>query len=769
MIDVTVIDALVEALRSAAIYDKNDQAAPCAVLWTDKSREWEVAVSQIGARLQVLTLGDYDSGRRRGPAIWMRVQLAESAERSLDGAENLIILYLPGVSREELRSVEDLPLLLQPLAELQYRGTWWSHPNGRDWTVAGFLGNAQKGLGLDLRDDAATARALHRALPRVLEEPLESLRGRRLEASDFDALLTPDTRRSVLLWVSDPDGFRAGRSQNEWDAFCSTCKSELGLNPQKDGVITAADRLGRRHGKWAAVWTRYAESPHSYPGVPVALDRARPHELVPEHPDSWPGINGEQEATLRADLESLADAQPAEARVRLAALEEKHGERRDWLWSNLGEAPLAQALKHLVALAEVAGEGWKQGDVEALSTAYAESGWRGDDALLRALASVDKADDLAAVKSAANVLYRVWLEQGARALQGALASELSVPGATSVPSDGAAGTCLLFTDGLRMDLGHRLADQLEAAGCRVELSASFTALPPVTATTKPAVAPIAGQLGPGADFDASPPESASKLTADGLRKLLKVAGWDVLEGGCGDASGRAWTECGDIDRFGHNQGSKVARSLDAEVSEIAERVLELIAWGWQRVVVVTDHGWLMVPGGLEKVELPEHLTEQRKGRCARLKPGASTSFLTLPWRWNEDIRIAFAPGISTFVAGQEFDHGGLSPQECIVPRLVVSGGQTMETAKVDIASISWSGMRCRVALSDARDGLVVDIRTNAAEPSSSVVLSPARVEAGAAAPMVEDDEKLGTAVCVVVLDESGTVVKQVTTLVGGDS
>ena len=45
----------------------------------------------------------------------------------------------------------------------------------------------------------------------------------------------------------------------------------------------------------------------------------------------------------------------------------------------------------------------------------------------------------------------------------------------------------------------------------------------------------------------------------------------------------------------------------------------LIAHGWRQVIVITDHGWLLLPDGLPKTELKEHLTEIRKGRCARLK------------------------------------------------------------------------------------------------------------------------------------------------------
>jgi hypothetical protein len=48
----------------------------------------------------------------------------------------------------------------------------------------------------------------------------------------------------------------------------------------------------------------------------------------------------------------------------------------------------------------------------------------------------------------------------------------------------------------------------------------------------------------------------------------------------------------------------------------------LLDTGWQEVVVVTDHGWLLMPGGLPKVDMPKFLTSTRWGRCAALQTSA---------------------------------------------------------------------------------------------------------------------------------------------------
>jgi len=766
--DHTVLDALVRALRGAADYDRNDQTAPVAVLWPDKNREWEPLVGRLQSKLPLLAFGEHEQGARKGPAIWLRCALAREIDGvAFDDGETLIV-YFPGVGRDELRSLEDMDPLLQPIAELQYRGVYWSHPNGRDWTVAGFLRNKEKGLGLDVKDDAATLAALARALSRLADESVDALSGQQLGAEDFDALLSPDSRRSLLQWMNDADGFGAGRDEGEWGAFCSLCKKEYGLDPEGDGVLSAAEQMGGREGAWASVWDRYAEAPDKYPDMMDLLRRAQPQELVVEHRDSWPVINDEAEASLRVALASLCHTKPDAARAELAELEAQHGERRGWLWGCLGHAPLAFALKHLIQLAEATADGWKSGDTASLATQYVDGGWRADEALLRALAAVEKTEDVAAVKGAADMPYRVWLEEGARALQAAAAD--ACPAALLPDTSGVeAGTCVLFSDGLRVDVAQRLLARLEEGGCTVDLEADIAALPPVTSTAKPSVSPVTAQLGPGPGLDPAAAGAPSRLTADALRKLISTAGWQVLADESGDPSGRAWTECGDIDQFGHSHGWKLAREVDREVNEIAQRVELLLAWGWQRVVVVTDHGWLLVPGGLPKVELPEHLTDQRKGRCARLKPDVTTEFLTLPWRWGASVNITYAPGISTFVAGQEYDHGGISPQECITPRLTVTKVAGAAVASMEIESIVWSGQRCRVKLSGESAGLSLDVRTKAADAGSTLATSPKEFEDDTASVLVKEDDELGSAAFAVLLDASGAVVKQVTTVVGGEA
>ena len=345
-----------------------------------------------------------------------------------------------------------------------------------------------------------------------------------------------------------------------------------------------------------------------------------------------------------------------------------------WVWNTLGQAPLADALGHLATLADATQEPLGGVSVDAIVNAYVTEGWKVDRAMLDALGAVTAATDVVAVRAALLPIYRSWLKAAAAALQKALVGK---PNAYHVlaPPVLSPGTCLLFSDALRFDVGYRLHERLQEAGYPSQIAWRLAALPTVTATAKPAVSPVAGAI-TGGEPSLTPiaKESGSDLRIDVLRKLLAQQGIQDLasRGDLGDPSGKAWDEQGAVDQYGHQHGWRLAHHVRDEVERLVDRIGMLLDHGWQEVIVVTDHGWLLLPGGLPKAELPAHLAVQRKGRCAVLSPNAHTEQQTVPWHWNPAVRIAIAPDIHCFEAGKEYEHGGVSPQECVVPVLRVS-------------------------------------------------------------------------------------------------
>jgi len=149
---------LVNEIRRSSAHNPDIQFAPACTLWPDKDRQWEVVIPALqGVMPELLTLGEYDPTCRSGPAIWLKCVIAGTLE-DVDIPENHIpVIYLPGISRTELKAIERCPDTVKPLAELQFRGVLWGQHNGKDWTANAYLTSSMGGLGLDVAKDKVAA------------------------------------------------------------------------------------------------------------------------------------------------------------------------------------------------------------------------------------------------------------------------------------------------------------------------------------------------------------------------------------------------------------------------------------------------------------------------------------------------------------------------------------------------------------------------------------------------------------------------------------
>ena len=770
--------SLNEAIRvsmAASLRAPDGVAPPAALLWPDGDRQWKPLVSLLMEATPALhALGDYAPAVRRGPVIWLKCVVERALPNAAPADSAVPVLYLPGVSGQALRDAEMCDPALQPLVELQYRGAVWRQRNGRDWTVEAFLTSGD-GLGLDMARDAATRAAMLRALPLLAVEPVSTLRGRRLEAGDFDRLSVGDPVRDLLTWMSSAAAFEADRGSSRWAAFREVCMRDFSFDPDADGVRVAADRLTGGGERWDEAWRRYCEAPLLYPGIPSLLRVARPKDLLAMiDPSRWPSLNDEREDRLRKELEVVAGLPHAEACDRIESLEEEHKERRGWVWAQIGESPHAHALKPLGRLARAAGRPLGGASAEALIADYVAGGWRCDRAALDALSCLGHGADQALVATVVRTLYQPWLDAGARRFQDLLSGGDANPGnlASGIEADPEA--CILFADGLRFDLAAMLRDRLEERGIASRLSHRIAPLPTVTATAKPLASPVHADCAGAADPETfSPAVRGEEKPADAarLRGLMAGRGMTILEPGEArlaiNPGAGAWTETGRIDSLGHSLGVGLVRQIDDEISAILERIEGLLAAGWRRIRVVTDHGWLLLPGSLPRVDLPPSVVESKWARCAAVRGGSAPDVPTWPWYWDPLSRIAAPPGIGAFRAGVEYAHGGVSLQECVVPDLIAERREATVAARV--TSVSWRGMRCRIAVDANAPGLRVDLRLNRRQAGSSIAAAVKTLsDGGGAGLVVSDDSHEGAAALVVVLDEAGRVLDDRPTTVGGD-
>jgi hypothetical protein len=759
----TVLDQLALALDGAANFDGNVVEGPVALLWPDKARQWEGAIEPLRDRRRVLTLGDHQPDTHRGPAYWLRCAVAGSL--SVEGPEGLPVVYLPGVSRDEFRSIARDDAMLAPLVALQHRSQWFTQTSGKDWTIRALFANRDRGFGLNVAADEATATALVAGLSHIVDQPMARLEGRHIDASFLNGLLNPDPVRLLLRWIDDPKTAQEGLGEAGWGAFVQQCKSDYDFNPATAGVIEGALRLGSAEGPWLQVWQRFRDAPADYPDIPSRLREAQPALLLLPNPGAWPGPVGDAEDALRAALIAVEHLPASQVRERVIKLEEEHKARRSYVWADLGWTPLALAMEHLAEVARGVASSSPTGTVSAISDWYAGGGWKVDRSVLRALDEVDRIADRSAVSAVLSAIYRPWLDQAAKALQDAVGPEANSGAyASSMAPTPSAGEVVVFVDGLRLDVAHLLVERLEAGKLKAHTAIGLAALPTVTQTAKPVLVPIEQSLlGPGTALDACRAPGGATAGVQVLRSLLGDAGVQVLgPQEFGDPVGRGWTETGEIDHKGHDLGPRLAHEIDDEVQRIARRIRDLLEAGWSKVTVVTDHGWLLLPSGLPKNEaLPVAATVTKKGRCARIKDGAEVNIPTVPWHWDKDVRIAVAPGISCFEANQTYEHGGVSPQECVVPRVTVTAAPMTPTSRAEITTIKWRGLTLVVEFNDLPDGAKVDLRRYAGDDDSSIA-DLARVTGGSGKVilLVEDEDLEGEQAQLVVVASDGTVLLQ---------
>jgi hypothetical protein len=768
--ETTLVEALVRRLRAAASA-AGDAAPPVAVLWPDPESEWaRVASLLLDTLPELLILGDYAPKRRTGPAIWLRCLIERTLSDPALPADRPPILWLPGVGRQHLRAGEDCPRALQPLVELMHRGTLWLQKGGHDWTVPAFLTSAQ-GLGLDMARDDATRAALERALSELAVAPLAQLRDRRLEAEDFDRLLSRDPVRDLLRWIGDPVGARERMGDNGWGAFVSQTRERLGFDPSREPDVRAGELLGRGEGAWEEVWQRYTESPSAFPGIEALLRRSRPGGLLALERERWPDLNDGAEVELRQALDGLPGRTHADACRIVAQLETQHAPRRDWVWARLGQSPLAGVLDHLARLATAASQALGGATPAEVAEVYRERGWQGDAAGWEAVALAPPAEE-ARVSAAVRHLLLPWLARSGETFQAAVGKHgLPRAGEQERVEAGEDG-CVLFSDGLRYDLGVRLAERLEGRGLRVRLGHRFALLPTVTATAKPAVSPVADLVRGEAlreDFGAVLLPAGKPADAKNLREALRERGYQILGDGEFDppqqADAKGWLEFGDIDELGHKVGARLARHLGEELDRHCERIASLLDSGWKRVRVVTDHGWLMLPGGLPRVDLPKHLTASRWARCAVISGNAAPDVLRHPWSWNPHESFAYAAGIACFNKTEEYAHGGLSIQECLTPDLVVERAGD-RAPRVEVATVTWRGLRCFAVVRGAGASLRADLRLGGPGGDSVAAAVKTVDPDGAVSLVLRGDEHENSALVLVLLDEGGQILAQRPTRVG---
>ncbi|GEO03355.1 hypothetical protein AAE02nite_10190 [Adhaeribacter aerolatus] len=766
---------ITQSLLKAIDYNSSIVVKPEVILWPDHERQWEAIIPELQKEFEaLLILGEYNPTSKQGPAIWIKCMVNKALPEATWGSDKTPIIYMPGISKDDLKNGAEENIALQPLIEYQYTGHVWTQENGKEWTVLAFIQNKQVGLGVKTSQDTNTKDALKKALPFIFNDDQVLYHKPVIDVDYLYSILFPEVIPSILKWLNEGENFLNKLPQEKREVFSNICQSQYGIKPEKKNLLAGAEKLGSQQNNWKQVWDYYANAPKKYPHIPILLRSAKPAVLglgffnLPL--ESWPQINEEEEEKLRKGLHSLCKDFPKDAAQKMRSLEQEHAKRRDWIWADLGETPLARALEHLVYMAEISLESIPASSIDDIKAFYVDKGFRIDQGMRLALAMVKSEQDKAVISTVINCIYKPWLETITHKFQSLVDNDCSIfslQSAKEEPED-----FVLFVDAFRFELAKEYAERLTKSNYKVELNSAWSAIPSVTPTAKPHVSPVAQSLAEASDFKDFRPQTttAQDLTTAVFRNTLAQSGFNYISNNGSIASGqKQWREIGDIDTKGHEEQAGMVRRIEELFDQIDEVIETAAAKGINKIKIVTDHGWLLLPGGLPKENLHKDLAETRWGRCAFIKEGAKTNLLHLPWRWNKHVFVAYAPGISFFKANQEYAHGGISLHECLIPELLIHTNTKAAIKKGKIGSVKWINLNCKIEVVDGADGYKVDIRTKVSDASTSIAISRNRaVKEGKCSIMVDDAEE-GNSAIVVLLDSNDNILDKSPTLVGPEA
>lgn len=768
----SLLQHIKSSILSAKKYNRSQVTAPKVILWPDPEKQWTSVVDRLREEIDgFITLGTFKPDELEGPAIWIKCLVDQTLPEAKWTKDTIPVIYLPGIAKADFKNIEEAPASIQPLMEYQFSGNLWTQENGKEWTILSFLQNSEHGMGLEVSRDEATKEALIKSLSNYFEDG-EVLYRKKVDADLLNQLMFPQVIPTLLDWMENGDHALGKFSLDQQEAFRDVIRSQYHLTLDYSLVLDFVKHMGMQKTPWHQVWQYFSNAPHKYPKILSLLRDAKPEDmgsgmfLVPEN--SWPQVNKAYEDQLKKAILKLKKATPEAFLSKLKELQSGHKDRLSWIWAELGQSPFAQALPHLIALAERSLQVYDNTSIASITKYYTDKGIKVDSSVRKLYLIEHTKDYLNTIQVVIDKFYRPWLEKLTKQFQLLVKDDHDVfyPN----PTESYNSNFILFVDAFRYDIAQDFLNQLSTAKYAATMDIKWSALPSLTPTSKPALAPIQDKLSKSSEWNSFQVqmENGKVLSHHYFKASLEENGINYIDSPkqIDDPTAKYWMEIGDIDKKGHQDQEGMFRRIPELMKELEETIQSIFYKGVSSLQIVTDHGWLLLPGGLPKENLHRDLAETRWGRCALMKDGVSTDLLHLPWTWNPHTFIAYAPGISFFKKNESYAHGGVSLHECLSPIITIKSKEVKGSEKGSIGTIEWRGMRMYIQTSGTSDAYQLDVRTKISDAKSSIKLSSSMKGDNQWSVVVDGDYE-DHAATLILIDEQGIIVDKKPIHVGG--
>jgi hypothetical protein len=472
----------------------------------------------------------------------------------------------------------------------------------------------------------------------------------------------------------------------------------------KSVVCAACDRL-RADSGLREIYTELAQKIEN----DLRLSEIMPKNFDPGERDTFPF---EERQLLARAVESVVGRE-------LAAAKRVIENRKRSIWRRDPQrSPAWTTLERTVTLVEAASTVSHalsdKKNLGGLVAAYTEGGWSDLDRASRlfetALTACPDEEGLAPLVELGRRRYREVISK----MQDAFLAAVQVEG---WPPDGAPRQTRIFddhiapvlerreriaffmVDSLRYEMGCDLGEVFSGHG-EVQVRYAAGVVPTVTITGAAALMPGADGIFRLVERDGGliPALGARLLrtSADRMKLLAEIYGDRLFETTMDDllgapkkvAAGLTHVELlvvrtQDPDSIGENLGSwRARRYLSEVVGDIASAIRWVVSHGFNRVVITSDHGHMMlpeIPPG-DVVQSPAGGWLESKRRC-RLGSGLSGTSGTITLKAGHvgikgDLQEICLPiGFRVFSDGPSYFHGGLSLQEAIIPVIIYRAEQ----------------------------------------------------------------------------------------------
>ncbi len=353
---------------------------------------------------------------------------------------------------------------------------------------------------------------------------------------------------------------------------------------------------------------------------------------------------------------------------------------------------------------------------------YVKLGWKVDRAHRRlelARTELRVFGELEEALTAARTAYDGWLDRLLTRFTSSVADGALEPGQLLRQGDihqrfiagAATRTAYVWVDALRYELGVDLVEALRPVAEKVSIQAAVAAAPTITPVGMANLLPdAASTLRVGLDEDQVTVTVGATRVKDvpARRDLLRARHGSVADLDLNDAAQKGEkalaNAIGDtdlvllrsqeVDAAGESGLLSVAWShFETVINLLASVVARLAQAGVERVVISADHGFIALGqdlGAQRVVDAPGGATGTVKRRVFVGRGGVpNPATVRVPLAAcgvTSDLDLVVPRGLAVFRAGggRQFFHGGLSPQELVVPVIVVELVKAPERQKLEV-------------------------------------------------------------------------------------